>query len=268
MLFHHSHINFIMKFKSESFNVKYKKICGDNYLHMIDIEEIDAKLKALIDNNISEICYGNPNRNIVVVKSRLKRFLKNDQDHLKGAIAEFIAHVYLREIGFKQEFLFLNLEENSFKKGFDGFYSLQGKSWIFESKSGSINTRGISHSDKIGLAYNDLTRKISGKDKNNNNPWENALNHANNIYINTDDKIKKEITKLSDNFELDIYSNIKNFNIIPGSTIFLEGNWKAIDNAKLELQIEKYFAKKEFKRLNVICINKNSVDLFLDYIKS
>lgn len=36
-----------------------------------------------------------------------------------GAVAEFFVHLYLNILGLKQECLFLNLEENSIKKGFD-----------------------------------------------------------------------------------------------------------------------------------------------------
>jgi hypothetical protein len=41
-----------------------------------------------------------------------------------GAVA-FMIHIYMNEVGFKQEFIFWNLEEESIKKkGFDSYYTI------------------------------------------------------------------------------------------------------------------------------------------------
>ena len=72
-----------------------------------------------------------------------------------GAVAEFFIHLFLRELGYKQEFLFYNLEERSIKKGFDGYFSQGETQFIVESKSGFESTRNISHKAKIKEAYND-----------------------------------------------------------------------------------------------------------------
>ena len=84
-------------------------------------------------------------------------------DIVKGSIAEFIVHLYLKACGFSQECLFKNLEEGSIKKGFDGYYTYSNEEWIMESKSGSIKTSGITHRAKIKEAYDDLKNKIDGE---------------------------------------------------------------------------------------------------------
>jgi hypothetical protein len=136
---------------SKIFNVAVIKLAGKGTLHNISIRQIDAALEAYIDSSIVEICEGNSGGDLAVVKERLIKFLtpKSGSTTEMGAIAEFFSHLYLKEQGFKQEFLFLNLEEQSIKKGFDGYYTLSGVEWIFESKSGSINTDGNSHPKKI-----------------------------------------------------------------------------------------------------------------------
>ena len=60
----------------------------------------------------------------------------------------------------KQEFLFFNLEENSIKKGFDGLFSKDSETFLVESKSGTILTKGISHRTKLKTAYTD---SLSGR---------------------------------------------------------------------------------------------------------
>ena len=181
-----------------------------------------------------------------------------------GAIAEFFTHLYLSEIGFKQECLFFNLEEGSIKKGFDGYYSKANEEWIYESKSGSINTKNISHRGKIKEAYIDLKKTIAGKKK--NNPWQNAYNHASHMDVASASDIRKNLKNLSEDFINGKHHDIKNFNVIPGSTIFLNGNWKCLNSAELEKKIKKMITNFQFKKIHIICVNKKSLDLFWGYL--
>ena len=229
-----------MSFSSTNFNVKYHDLGEGNTLHVINIEEIDRKLNTLINQSISTICYGDDHTDISIIKKELINYFdsktqNNDYRLTMGSIAEFIIHLYLNDIGFKQEFLFQNLEENSIKKGFDGLYTLKNEMWLFESKSGSSNTVNISHNSLINISYKDLFNKVSKKTS--NNPWKNALNHAK--IAGTTDDILKDIKKLSNEYILKKYQNIKDFNIIPSSTIFLEGNWIEIDELKITPKIKK-----------------------------
>lgn len=205
-----------MTFKSNKFNVECKEISKGNFLHLINIEEINAELELFIDDSIVAICEGSAGTNLKTIKKRLINFLtpKKGTTIEMGSIAEFFTHLYLKDIGFKQEFLFLNLEEESIKKGFDGYYSFSNEEWVYESKSGSINTKNISHTSKIRESYNELSNKISGNIK--NNPWHNAYNHASHIDVVSALDIRKNLKKFSEEFTNEKYHEIKNFNIIPG----------------------------------------------------
>ena len=117
-----------MIFNSDIFNVEYREINNNNYLHLINIQDINTELKKYIDISISRICYGSDDTDISIIKKELITFFNtklNDEDKriVKGAIAEFFINLYLLNIGFKPEYLFLNLEENSIKKGFDAMPS-------------------------------------------------------------------------------------------------------------------------------------------------
>lgn len=246
------------------FSSEIEELQDGNKLHLIHIESINSDLEDVINKNIAEICFGDPNRNIDVVKSRMRRLLKEDSNHLMGATAEFFAILYLKELGFKQEFVFINLEENSFKKGFDGYYTIEKEEWILESKSGDIESAGGTHHEKISVAYRGLKNTISGNSGNQNNPWENALFHAKSVDSKKD--IKSKLQGLADDFELGVFRDIKDFNIIPTSTIFLGNLWEEIDKVDLTDRIANYFSAKDFNKLNVICINKKSVKTLIDYL--
>src|SRR5690606_4526086 len=164
---------------NQPFTVSVKNLSDGNELHIVDIESITSDLKNCIDSKLIKICEGNVSTDLQLVKNRVIKFLttKKGSTTELGAIAEFFIHLYLNQIGFEPQFLYLNLEEGSIKKGFDGYYSHIEEEWILESKSGSISTSGISHISKVKESYTDLEEKLAGNVK--NNPWRNAYNHAN-----------------------------------------------------------------------------------------
>ncbi|RTZ24243.1 hypothetical protein EKN09_04710, partial [Vibrio penaeicida] len=123
-------------------------------LHVIEIESITEDTKKLLDTYFVSICEGDSDSKIDLVKKRLAKFLETKSVEIQmGAIAEFFVHLYLNQLSFKQEFLFFNLEENSIKKGFDGLFSKDYETFLVESKSGALLTKGISHKKKLNTAY-------------------------------------------------------------------------------------------------------------------
>lgn len=251
---------------SKYFNVTVKDLGKGNDLCIIDIDKIDSKLESYLDNKFVKICEGNSGANLQYVKKRLISFLttKKGSTLELGAIAEFLIHLYLNDSGFEPQFLYMNLEENSIKKGFDGYYFYDGEEWILESKSGSITTAGITHANKIKESYEDLKTKLSGGAA--NNPWQNAYNHASHVDVGANSSVRENIKSFSKQYEEDIRHKIDDFNIIPGSTIFLDGKWIASKPATIESEIKAAITKFKFKKIKVVCITKKSLETFWDYL--
>ncbi|EIV8491873.1 hypothetical protein [Vibrio parahaemolyticus] len=236
-------------------------------LHVIDIPEIDGNLEALLDKYLVSICEGDSDSELGLVKLRLRNFFEDKRKNTTmGAIAEFLVHLYLNQNGFKQEFLFFNLEEGSIKKGFDGFFSKGSETYLLESKSGSVISKNVSHKEKLRSAYSDLDNYVSGKsDKGKNNPWKNAYNHASHMDVGTEKSIRKKIKRLQDNFDMGKFSDINDFNVIPCSTIFLDGIWS--DGMTSEILLDHEFVSKfSGNTVKAICITKDSVDIFFNYL--
>lgn len=247
------------------FDEKKKIINSKTNICIININEIDSKLKTLMDNYFVKICEGNSDSDLKTVKTRVKMFLQQKKENITmGAIAEFFIHLYLNAADFKQECLFLNLEEGSIKKGFDGYYSKENEEWIMESKSGTISTKNITHAQKLSEAYQDLIKKVQGNVT--NNPWHNAYNHASHADVGTKKDIRSRIKKLSDDFTNKVYFKIDNFNIIPCSTIFLENKHNPQDKDILCDKVESSLKNYTHKKIILICISQKSIDLFIDYL--
>ena len=243
------------------------------FFFYIDLKNDEQK--ALLDSYFVSICEGkDSNSTIELAKTRLIRTFKtkvNDQDWLMGATAELYLHFFMNVLNFKQEFLYTNLEEKSIKKGFDGVYKDDENTlWFLESKSGADTTQNISHLNKVKEAYKDLVDKFSGKkkdDKEPNDPWWNALNHAK--VSDSSKDIKILLKKLSDNYVQQKYPDIKNYNIILCGTVFLiskEDPEGFNDITKIRNEVEEYFKDKKFKNLIVICSTQKSYNSFLDYL--
>lgn len=254
------------------FNLKIKELGNDNFLYVIEIDEIVGELKEYIDEKLVSICYGPRNIDFGTVKKKILNFLLkkkedekdlNDNTIVMGAISEFMIHLFLNKINFKQEFTFKNLEEGSIKKGFDGYYSFDNNSWILESKSGSIKTNGNSHNSKIKEAYSGLVKMLKGETA--NNPWENAYNHSK--VVDSEENISKKLNQLDINYTNEKFEDIKNHNIIPASTIIYDDKWDKKSDDFIN-EIEEIVKKFEFKQIKVICLNKKSLTNFRNYLES
>lgn len=249
-------------------NAEIKHLSPQYELHIIDIQKIDKTLKKLLDSFLVSICEGSADSELTLVKTRFLNFLEDKTDITQmGAVAEFFAHLYLKTNNYKQEFLFFNLEEGSIKKGFDGFYSKNSETYLLESKSGSISSKSITHKNKLKEAYSDLAKYVSGKsDKGKNNPWKNAYNHASHSDVGTAKTIKDKIKKLQNLFDLKKFSEIKEFNIIPCSTIFLDGSWSNDKNDEI-LYDNDFILKFDANSVTAICVTKSSLNTFINYLR-
>ena len=250
------------------FNKYEKKVSDNSSIIFIDYDKKN-ELSKFIDRHFVSICLGNNDSSLQLAKQNIKNYLLNKNAKQKiGAVAEFFAHLYFINHGYKQECLFTNLEELSAKKGFDGIYSDNNKYWVMESKARNF-TKSITHNSLIITAYNDLNDKFSGKTKkgSSNNPWRNAYNHASHADVKTNESLKSQFNKLANDYTLGNYRDSSEFNIIPCSTII---NDKIIDVDARDKLISKLEKKmKEFKYKNIICvaISNRIYKFFLDYLE-
>ena len=250
---------------------------GDDKLifHFLNIEDYNEPFKELIDKYIVSI-YDNTfnNEEMQLVKEQLKEWFKekkSDENKKSGFVAEFICHLYINQLNYEQHFLFKNLEEQgSMKKGFDGLYKMNDEMWLYESKSSLSTTSSANHNSNISDAYNDMKAKLKGTKTNKNgnpiSPWDNAVNHAIVASVDNNKTLIQNLKKFRERFIKKDFENIKNFNLIPSSTMFLEENWENIDSADLENKLKKLTSKYEYNQMNIICINKKSIDSFIRYI--
>lgn len=240
-------------------------------LNFLSIDDYSADLLDKIKEEIVKIWDGDlSDDDLKYVKSQMQSFFQDkqkDQEKKLAFVAEFMCHLYLRGIGFNQYSVLKNLEEiKAPKKGFDGLYELGGEMWLVECKS-AMPATVTNHNNKVGEAYRDIKNKIektSQKD-NENNPWENAKNH----FLHTEKKnqtLLKDIKDLKGLFVAGSKIQIEKFNIIPCSTIYLGDKWCHIDCADLQPKLERLLKRYNAKSINVVCINKKSVEDFLKFI--
>lgn len=235
----------------------------------IDYDSSDA-LKEMLDKHFVAICHGEKSPDdIKSIKLEIKDYLNNKKRFQKiGAVAEFFAHLYFINKGFKQECMFLNLEEASAKKGFDGVYTKDNKVLLLESKSRSSG-KNVNHNANIKVAYNDLCNKFSGKIKKGikNNPWRNAYNHASHKDVNSSTKLQEELRNLSNEYQQKQYKDISFFNIIPCSTIIDESKKDENSKGKIVEKIKKSILTLKYKSIIAVAISNRIYDFFLKYLE-
>lgn len=256
------------------FNVNVIEVSKNKlYFHFINIKDYDKTFKEFINESITSIWNGILGDNdLDDVRIEIKNWFDGKDNKKKaGFIAEFFCHLYMKSLGYEQHFIFQNLEEQgSMKKGFDGLYQLNNEMWLYESKSSLHTTVNASHNLNIGEAYNDIDKKIQGKklDSNNNpiSPWSNAMYHASLSQVKQDKSLIENLNLFKKRFNKKDFENIKNFNVIPSSTIFLEDKWTTIDDDDLKVKLERLIKKYKYKKMNILCINKKSIENFIGYI--
>jgi hypothetical protein len=239
-------------------------------LNFLNIESYSNNLLKLIEAEIVFIRNGDlSDEDLGDVKGKLKDWIgrKNDERAINGFIAEFICHLYLRYVNYEQYSLFKNLEENGPKKGFDGLYIFNDETWLVESKS-TVNI-SKTHNSKISEAFKDIKIKLESSSQDRiNDPWENAKNHIDNRNLKYNKPLTENVKKLSSDFINNRKHIIKDFNIIPCSTIYFKDSWKEIEVEKLKNKFQSEIKKFDANKLNILCTNKKSIDGFIKFINS
>lgn len=226
---------------------------------VIDVDE--KFVKTQIAENVVSICEGNSETDIDTIKIKLKDYLEHKDIRTKrGAIAEFYIHLFLKSLGYKQYCLFLNLEENSIKKGFDGYYVFNEDEWIVESKSGINST----HKSKIKEAYDDLKEKLTTKKK--NNPWGNAYNHAAHVAIGANKTILAKLKSLSNDYVKNIHLPITEFCLMPCGTVFEHDASYDVIKDLIYDEIKSTIDSMEYKKICIVGISNRAYQAFLEFI--
>ncbi|WP_335923776.1 hypothetical protein [Shewanella chilikensis] len=89
-----------------------KNISDTVELHVFDMKVLTPEMILQINENLVSICEGDSESPVELVKSNFLTFLSSKDYRTRiGAVAEFFIHLYLNQLGLKQEFLFFNLEE-------------------------------------------------------------------------------------------------------------------------------------------------------------
>lgn len=243
----------------------HKTILRDSAeLIVINIRSV-SDLKNDIDKYFVSICEGNSGNDLLIVKTSVKNLFTGKNETWKaGAIAEFFIHLHMIKNGFKMECLFQNLEERSIKKGFDGLYSLQREMWLMESKAGFASSKKVSHKNKVKEAYSDIKDKIQTKQA--NNPWQNAYNHACHKDVGASENIIEILKFHKNNYIMNRFPSVNDFNLIPCGTVFVEGKeWPS--DLKIREEISEIISNMDCNKLKVVCVTAQTISMFEKYLE-
>lgn len=169
------------------------------------ITNFTDEIKEELRRFLAVICYGEEDassgEDAYSYKNTLKEFLLRCQEQsttkssnrIKGFMGELLIHLLLRiEDNFQITSACFNLEERSFKKGFDiiVFDNENNELWITEVKSGEKKKGGNASSSikhLLNTAKNDLVGRLN---ENNRMLWDNAIHAAKNAMSSEKDEKK------------------------------------------------------------------------------
>ena len=223
-----------------------------------NITELTKEDETYIVENLVEISKGrNSNYDLYTIVVKILQFLEKQTEKTRyGAISEFFVLKTLKEEKFEQEYCFRNLEENSIKNGFDGVFLKENTFWLMESKS----TKTKSHKTNIDKAYNGIKNQIEGNTE--NDPWENAVNHAK--AAESKKNLIEKLTELSRQHTLGKFSELQNSNIILGSTVINNNiDSSVVDKEELIKYIDNHVSKKEI----LVSVNLASERHFIELLE-
>lgn len=218
-----------------------------------------SEVKDVIEKEIIDI-WDTLEYSLDEVKKSIYSLISTKSEKQKhGICAEFFMHLLLRELGYKQKCAFTNLEENSMKKGFDGFYENSNDFWIAESKCALELCK---HKSKIKEALDDIDKKTS--DTTGNNPWANAYHHLLVRQTDKGESIAKRVSILSKEYVNKVSHKSSDFNLIPVSTLFVNNNQK---EAEILEELKTLVDSRQIKAMNILCINNDIYNEFIYYLK-
>lgn len=259
-----------------------KEAYSDYVLYFV--ENLSDELKQEIRNRLAAICHG-ANRtqspfNVYSYKETVKEFIKRyktnkkaSDNRKKGMIGELLVHVVLEIEGrFTTASPFFNMEERSFKKGYDVVLleTTNNELWIAEVKSGAIqNEQKNASSAAVGLintAKNDLKTRLNDP---NTSLWLNALNAANASMSDSNhqkDAVIKLLGQCADDATKGNNSS-DSFNVVLSATLFHPMS-EHIEAVKVGQKHTKVVNEGLFKKVFIMVIQKETFDAVYNFLES
>lgn len=248
------------------------------------IENLSDELKQEIRNKLVAFCHGvdqsQSSLKIYSYKETVKEFIKRyktdnnvSEDRKKGMIGELLVHIVLELEGrFFAASPFFNMEERSFKKGYDVtlFENATDELWIAEVKSGNKqkNQKNAS-SAAVGLintAKNDLKIRLNDS---NTSLWMNALNAARVSMSDSNhqkDAVMELLGQCADN-AVDGNNSSDSFNVILAANLFHPLS-EQMEANKVGKKYTKVVQEGLFKKVFIMVIQKETFDAVYDFLES
>lgn len=248
------------------------------------IENLSDELKQEIRNKLVAVCHGvdqsRSSLKIYSYKETVKEFIKRyktdnnvSEDRKKGMIGELLVHIVLELEGrFFAASPFFNMEERSFKKGYDVtlFENATDELWIAEVKSGNKqkNQKNAS-SAAVGLintAKNDLKIRLNDS---NTSLWMNALNAARVSMSDSNhqkDAVMELLGQCADN-AVDGNNSSDSFNVILAANLFHPLS-EQMEANKVGKKYTKVVQEGLFKKVFIMVIQKETFDAVYDFLES
>ena len=247
------------------------------------VDHLSDALKKEIRERLSKICHGSLNAKSgriaysykATAREFVKRYVTQDgnPNRQKGMVGELLFHVLM---SIEDEYIatsaFFNLEERSFKKGFDlSFFDNKTQElWIAEVKSGEKKKNQKDQSQAIiGLintAKTDLQKRLN---TNNNSLWLNAINHARLAMNETVDEKKVVLNLLgnySDQSEQGVYTS-EDKNVILVGVLFHPLSEEANPD-KVGLKHNKTIRAQTFHKIRTVAIQKETYEEVFRFLES
>lgn len=258
-----------------------KEIDSDYVLYFI--ENLSDDLKAEIRNRLAAVCHGvdqaQSSLKIYSYKETVKEFVKRyknssiSEDRKKGMIGELLVHIILELEGrFTTASPFFNMEERSFKKGYDValYDATNNELWIAEVKSGQIQKNQKNASSAIvGLintAKTDLKKRLSDS---NTSLWLNAINAAK-VSMSDSNHQKDAVMKLLGQCSEDAVdgnNTSDSFNVVLSAALFHPMS-DQMEAKKVGQKHSKIVREGHFNKVFIMAIQKETFEAVFDFLES
>jgi hypothetical protein len=248
------------------------------------IEFLSEKMKQEIRSRLVKICYGTKQAQseckIYSYKTTVQEFIaryktgkETSENRKKGMMGELIVHVILEIEGrFITASPFFNMEEHSFKKGFDIslFEESTNELWIAEVKSGKKQKQQADVSSAmvglINTAKNDLKKRLNEQ---NRTLWLNAINAAN-LSMSSSNHQKDAVLKLLQKCADDVVDNKNSsttFNVVFASTVFHPMS-ERMEAFKIGRKHTSVVNEGLFKKIFIMAIQKETLEAVYNFLES